>query len=92
MSEDDARRFAAAWVGTPAESTSLEEKLNWPLAQLELSVRATICLEAEGITVVRDLVVRTEDELLEIRNFGETTLREVKAKLALHGLSLGMKL
>jgi len=38
---------------------------------------------------VRDLVVKTEDELLEIRNFGETTLREVKAKLALHGLALG---
>ncbi len=91
VSEDDARRFAAAWLGNPAESTSLEDKLNWPLAELELSVRATNCLETEGITVVREVVTRTEDELLEIRNFGETTLREVKAKLALHGLSLGMK-
>jgi MoxR-like ATPase len=92
VSEDDARRFAAAWLGTPAESTSLEEKLAWPLAKLELSIRATNCLESEGICVIRDLVVRLDDELMEIRNFGEGTLREVKAKLALHGLSLGMTL
>jgi MoxR-like ATPase len=92
VSEDDARRFAASWLGSPAESTSLEEKLNWALAQLELSVRATNCLESEGMVTVRDLVVRNDDELLEIRNFGESTLREVKAKLALHGLSLGMTL
>lgn len=92
VSEDDARRFAATWVGTPAESNSLDEKLNWPLAQLELSVRATRCLETEGLTTVRELVMRTEDELMEVRNFTATTLREVKAKLALHGLSLGMRL
>ena len=92
VSEDDARRFAAAWLGTPAESTTLEEKLNWSLAELDLSVRATTCLESEGVTVVRELVIRTDDELLEIRNFSETVLREVKAKLALHGLSLGMRL
>ena len=92
VSEDDARRFAATWMGNPAESVSLEEKLNWTFAELDLSVRATNCLESEGIERVRDLVLRTEDELLEVRNFGETTLREVKSKLALHGLSLGMKL
>jgi Bacterial RNA polymerase, alpha chain C terminal domain/AAA domain (dynein-related subfamily) len=92
VSEDDARRFAATWLGTPAESVTLEEKLNWPLAKLELSVRATQALKAEGVTTVRDLVARNDDELLEIRNFGESTLREVKAKLALHGLALGMKL
>ena len=92
VSEDDARRFAATWLGNPAESHTLEEKLNWPLAQLELSVRATNCLESEGISIVRELVIRTDDELLEIRNFGETVLREVKAKLALHGLALGMRL
>src|SRR5262245_4581920 len=92
VSEDDARRFAATWLGTPAESIALEEKLNWPLAKLELSVRATNCLESDGIATVRDLVIRNDDELLEIRNFGETPLREVKAKLALHGLALGMSL
>ena len=92
VSEDDARRFAAVWLGNPIESVDLELKLGWSISQLDLSVRATNCLEAEGIATVRDLVVRTDDELLEVRNFGETTLREVKAKLALHGLALGMKL
>lgn len=70
----------------------LERKLNMSLAELELSVRATNCLESEGITTVRDLVIRTDEELLEVRNFGETTLREVKAKLQERGLQLGMKL
>jgi DNA-directed RNA polymerase subunit alpha len=69
----------------------LERKLNMSLAELELSVRATNCLESEGITTVRDLVIRTDEELLEVRNFGETTLKEVKQKLAERGLQLGMK-
>ena len=67
----------------------LEAKLNMSLAELELSVRATNCLEVEGITTVRDLVSRTEEELLQVRNFGETTLKEVRAKLKEIGLDLG---
>ena len=70
----------------------LERKLNMSLAELELSVRATNCLESEGITTVRDLVIRNDEELLEVRNFGETTLKEVKIKLEERGLRLGMKL
>src|ERR1051325_3215532 len=70
----------------------LERKLNMSLAELELSVRATNCLESEGITTVRDLVNRSDEELLEVRNFGETTLKEVKTKLAERGLHLGMKM
>ena len=72
--------------------TELERKLNMSLAELELSVRATNCLESEGITTVRDLVIRSDDELLEVRNFGETTLKEVKGKLQERGLHLGMKM
>jgi DNA-directed RNA polymerase subunit alpha len=71
--------------------TELERKLNMSLAELELSVRATNCLESEQITTVRDLVTRSEEELLEVRNFGETTLKEVLAKLKEKGLHLGMK-
>jgi DNA-directed RNA polymerase subunit alpha len=77
---------------TEAVDHELERKLNMSLAELELSVRATNCLESEGITTVRDLVIRTDEELLEVRNFGETTLKEVKSKLAERGLFLGMKL
>ena len=68
----------------------LERKLDMSLAELELSVRATNCLESEGITTVRHLVSRTEDQLLNVRNFGETTLKEVRAKLHEIGLDLGM--
>jgi DNA-directed RNA polymerase subunit alpha len=75
---------------TPLDA-ELERKLNMSLAELELSVRATNCLESEGITTVRELVSRTEDQLLTVRNFGETTLKEVKAKLHEIGLDLGMK-
>ena len=76
----------------PAHDAETERKLNMSLAELELSVRATNCLESEGITTVRDLVIRTDEELLEVRNFGETTLKEVKGKLQERGLTLGMKL
>ncbi|MGE4001303.1 MAG: DNA-directed RNA polymerase subunit alpha [Planctomycetaceae bacterium] len=69
----------------------LEEKLNRSLAELNLSVRATNCLESEGINTVRDLVRRLPDELLTVRNFGETTLVEVEERLASLGLRLGMK-
>jgi len=76
----------------PQIDQELERKLNMSLAELELSVRATNCLESEGITSVRDLVIRGDEELLEVRNFGETTLKEVKGKLQERGLTLGMKL
>jgi DNA-directed RNA polymerase subunit alpha len=69
----------------------LEEKLNQSLAELNLSVRATNCLESEGINTVRDLVSRTEDQLLQVRNFGETTLVEVRERLGAISLRLGMK-
>ena len=52
------------------------------LAELKLSVRAMNCLESENIHTVRDLVQKTEDQLLEVRNFGETTLNEVKRQAA----------
>jgi DNA-directed RNA polymerase subunit alpha len=85
-------RAEGAAAGGEAVDVELERKLNMSLAELELSVRATNCLESEGITTVRDLVIRTDEELLEVRNFGETTLKEVKQKLQERGLHLNMKL
>jgi DNA-directed RNA polymerase subunit alpha len=69
----------------------LERKLSMPLAELNLSVRAMNCLESEHISTLRDLVIRSEDQLLEVRNFGETTLNEVRRKLSEMGLRLGMR-
>lgn len=79
-------------VSAPGLDPSTESKLNMSLAELNLSVRASNCLESENIRTVRDLVSRNEDQLLEVRNFGETTLNEVKEKLADIGLRLGMRL
>jgi DNA-directed RNA polymerase subunit alpha len=77
--------------GLPADGATAERYGDTHVdAELELSVRATNCLESEGITTVRDLVSKSEDQLLTVRNFGETTLKEVKAKLSEYNLDLGM--
>jgi DNA-directed RNA polymerase subunit alpha len=83
---------ATARGGPGSAEAQLETKLNSAVADLRLSVRAGNCLESEGIHQIRELVQRTEDQLLEIRNFGETTLNEVRDKLATLGLHLGMRL
>lgn len=69
----------------------LEAKLNTPIQELELSVRASNCLESVKVETVRQLVQMTDADLLKIRSFGKTSLREIKRKLADIGLSLGMK-
>ena len=73
-----------------AVDTELQRKLAMPAHELELSVRANNCLEAAAITTVGQLASMAESELLKIRSFGKTSLREVKRKLQDMGLSLGM--
>ena len=68
----------------------LAQKLDSPVQEMELSVRAANCLESEKIETVAQLAKMTEAELLRIRSFGKTSLREIKRKLADMGLSLGM--
>lgn len=80
-----------ARAGAVTSDSALDAKLNMSLAELELSVRASNCLESENINTVRDVVRHTEDQLLEVRNFGETTLSEVQEKLTALGLRLGMR-
>ena len=77
--------------GSGSVDAVLEAKLSMSLAELRLSVRAGNCLESENISTVRDLVQRNEDQLLEVRNFGDTTLAEVKERLEELGLHLGMR-
>ena len=85
------RVHSAIRSGGGVGDAALEAKLNMSLAELNLSVRAGNCLESENINTVRDLVQRNEDQLLEVRNFGETTLAEVREKLKELGLHLGMR-
>ncbi len=76
----------------PTESMDAEqaERLNQPVSILDPSVRAANCLAAEGIKTLRDLVSRSESEMLQVRNFGKTSLKEIKMKLSEMGLSFGV--
>ena len=70
----------------------LQQKLDMTVQELDLSVRANNCLESAKISSVRELVKKNDADLLKVRSFGKTSLREVKRKLADLGLSLGMDL
>ncbi len=68
----------------------LNQILRIPITDFELSVRARNCLNKMQITTLGDLVQRTEQELLSYKNFGETSLTEIKEILHSKGLRLGM--
>jgi DNA-directed RNA polymerase subunit alpha len=89
LGSDVASESAAAAARVDEE---LIRKLQMPLSELDLSVRASNCLESAKVTSVADLVSREESELLKVRSFGKTSLREVKRKLNDLGLELGMEL
>jgi len=73
-----------------AMDEELAKKLSMPIQELEFSVRAGNCLESTKVETVGQLVKMTDADLLKIRSFGKTSLREIKRKLADIGLSLGM--
>jgi DNA-directed RNA polymerase subunit alpha len=86
---------AEEMISEDGERTSVDEevaaKLAMPIETLELTVRSNNCLESNHIETVGQLAQKTDAELLKIRSFGKTSLREVKRKLADLGLSLGMQ-
>lgn len=88
-----AKVFAEGRVSSaPAGGDSAgDNKLAMSIAELGLSNRTLVALESAGIRTVRDLMNYTEEQLLELRNFGETSLNEVKEELAALGLRLGMR-
>lgn len=59
-----------------------------PISDLELSVRSRKCLQRLGISTLGELIMRSESELLTTKNFGMTSLTEIKTQLKVHGLSL----
>ncbi|HLX60864.1 MAG TPA: DNA-directed RNA polymerase subunit alpha [Planctomycetota bacterium] len=69
----------------------LREKLKQPVSVLEPSVRAENCMAAANIQILADLVKLTEADVLKIKNFGKTSLKEIKKKLGDMGLSFGME-
>lgn len=78
-------------VSTPQEA-EVDPILLRPVDDLELTVRSANCLKAENIYYIGDLIQRTEVELLKTPNLGKKSLTEIKDILAIHGLSLGMRL
>jgi DNA-directed RNA polymerase subunit alpha len=79
---------------TPSESSPSvsNENLDKSVEELELSVRSYNCLKNANIRTLRELVTKTEAEMLKTKNFGRKSLNEIKEILAGMGLSLGMRL
>jgi DNA-directed RNA polymerase subunit alpha len=79
----------------PAEqprTSVLNESLDKSVEELELSVRSYNCLKNANIRTIRELVQKTEAEMLKTKNFGRKSLNEIKEILQSMGLSLGMRL
>jgi DNA-directed RNA polymerase subunit alpha len=75
-----------------SEEEPLNENLFRSVDELELSVRSANCLQNANITLIGELVQRTEQDMLKTKNFGRKSLKEIKEILANMGLSLGMKI
>jgi DNA-directed RNA polymerase subunit alpha len=78
-------------VGEPVRVGVGNEHLDKSVEELELSVRSYNCLKNANIRTIRELVQKTEPEMLKTKNFGRKSLNEIKEILASMGLSLGMK-
>ncbi len=77
---------------TPEQAGAFRnENLDRSVEELELSVRSYNCLKNANITTIRELVQKTEPEMLKTKNFGRKSLNEIKEILSMMGLSLGMK-
>ncbi|WP_373372440.1 MULTISPECIES: DNA-directed RNA polymerase subunit alpha [Polyangium] len=76
----------------PGDEEPLNENLFRSVEELELSVRSANCLQNANITLIGELVQRTEQDMLKTKNFGRKSLKEIKEILANMGLSLGMKI
>ena len=71
---------------------ALNENLDKSVEELELSVRSYNCLKNANIRTIRELVQKSEGEMLKTKNFGRKSLNEIKEILTGMGLSLGMRL
>ena len=74
-----------------SSSSDFNENLFKGIDELELSVRATNCLKSANITLVGELVQRTENDMLKTKNFGRKSLEEIRRVLLDMGLEFGMK-
>ena len=68
--------------------TQRDKVLEMTIEELDLSVRSFNCLKRANINTVEDLITKTQDEMIKVRNLGRKSLEEVEHKLAMMGLSL----
>ncbi len=83
---------AAQAAGAEMPQSELDALLDTNVEELELSVRSANCLKNAGIRTLRELVQKTEKDMLETKNFGRKSLNEIKDILRDKGLAFGMKL
>ena len=81
--------FVDAEIMVEREETVKERVLEMTIEELDMSVRSFNCLKRAGIDTVEDLINRTEDEMMKVRNLGKKSLEEVIEKL--HSLGLELK-
>jgi len=79
-------------AGADMPQSELDALLDTNVEELELSVRSANCLKNAGIRTLRELVQKTEKDMLETKNFGRKSLNEIKEILREKGLAFGMKL
>lgn len=82
---------SAAMIGVDMPQSELDALLDTNVEELELSVRSANCLKNAGIRTLRELVQKTEKEMLETKNFGRKSLNEIKEILREKSLAFGMK-
>ena len=70
------------------EKDNMEKVLELTVEELDLSVRSYNCLKRAGINTVSELILRTEEEMMKVRNLGKKSLEEVQNKLTELGLAL----
>jgi DNA-directed RNA polymerase subunit alpha len=75
-------------IGPAPAETAMASELTMPIEDLDLSVRSYNCLKREGINTVSELVALSDTQLMNIRNFGQKSVDEVREKLESLGLSL----
>jgi DNA-directed RNA polymerase subunit alpha len=88
QSLEEGSQFERRFPGQQPLSDQEQAVLNKPVADLNLSVRARKCMNRLGINTLGELIQRTADDLLESKNFGMTSLTEVREKLRQNGLTL----
>lgn len=90
--EEAAKEPAKAEAAKSEPAGEMAGKLEQGVEMIELSSRASNCLKVAGIRTIGELVRKSEDDLLGVKNFGQKSLDEIKEKLKEMGLDLGMKI